>query len=113
MASTEQTKKSRETLVQFGEHKPIRRVGRLRCTLLSTKQSKKSRETLVQFGEHKTIKKSRETVVQFGEHKTTREKSGDCGAIWISLEKSRETVVQFGEHNKIVEFNPQRDDGKF
>ena len=51
--------------------------------------------------------------MQFGEHKTTREKLGDCGAIWISLEKSRETIMQFGEHSKIVEFNPQREDRKF
>ena len=32
-------KESRETLVQFGEHKPIRRVGRLRCFISSTEQS--------------------------------------------------------------------------
>ena len=75
-------KESRDILVQFCEHTPIRRVGRLTCTLSSTEQLKESRETLVQFGEHKPIKEESGDCGAIWRAHNNKEESGDCGAVW-------------------------------
>ena len=55
LLSTKHLKESHRTLVQFCKHKPIKRVGRLRCHYWAQNIQKQVNRTLVQFCEHKPI----------------------------------------------------------